>query len=76
MKLKTSITLSSELLEAIDARTREGQSRSDFIEAALRVFIAQLQRRERDARDIDLINRHADELRKEALDVLDYQVIP
>jgi hypothetical protein len=31
-------------------------------------------RADRDARDVDLINRHADRLNDEAADVLDYQV--
>jgi metal-responsive CopG/Arc/MetJ family transcriptional regulator len=32
MKVKTSITLSRELLQAVDARTGRGRSRSEFIE--------------------------------------------
>ncbi len=37
-------------------------------------MLAAKARAERDARDIDLINRHADRLNDEAADVLDYQV--
>jgi metal-responsive CopG/Arc/MetJ family transcriptional regulator len=76
MKVKTSITLSSDLLQAIDRATRKGQSRSDFIEVALGVFFAQMQRRERDARDLAILNEHADRLNAEAEDVLAFQVIP
>lgn len=75
MKLKTSITLSSDVLEAIDRRTPEGGSRSDFIEAALRVYFSQIERDERDARDLAALNRHADRLNEEAHDVLAFQVI-
>ncbi len=42
---------------------------------AVRVFLAQLKRRERDARDLEIINRNADALNAEAEDVLAYQVI-
>jgi metal-responsive CopG/Arc/MetJ family transcriptional regulator len=75
-KVKTSITLSSDLLKAIDRTARDGQSRSEFIEAALRVFFAQLQRRERDSRDLAIFSEHADRLNAEAKDVLTYQIIP
>ena len=74
MKVKTSITLSPDLLEAIDARAGRGRSRSEFIEAALRAFLDQTRRHERNARD--LLNRRAEQLNREAADVLSYQVIP
>ena len=76
MKVKTSITLSSDLLEAVDARTRRGQSRSQFIESALRTFLEQAARDERNVRDIEILNRRAERLNREAADVLTYQVIP
>lgn len=74
MKLKTSITLPSELLETVDRRVEAGQSRSDFIEIAIRVRLAQLDRDERDMRDLETLNRNADQLNAEAEDVLAYQV--
>lgn len=76
MKVKTSITLSSDLLEAIDARAGRGRGRSEFIEVAVRAFIDRQRREEQDARDIDILNRRADRLNREAADVLGYQVIP
>jgi metal-responsive CopG/Arc/MetJ family transcriptional regulator len=76
MKVKTSITLPSDLLHAVDHAAREGQSRSEFIEVALRAFFAQLQRRDRDARDVAILNEHADRLNADAEDVLAFQVIP
>jgi metal-responsive CopG/Arc/MetJ family transcriptional regulator len=74
MKVKTSITLSSDLLKTIDKLSGRNRSRSDFIEAALKAYIAQLVRNEQNSRDLEIINRRADELNKEALDVLLYQV--
>jgi metal-responsive CopG/Arc/MetJ family transcriptional regulator len=76
MKVKTSITLSPDVLEAVDARAGRGRTRSEFIEAALRAFLAQATRDERDARDLDILNRRAEPLNREAADVLTYQVIP
>ncbi len=76
MKVKTSITLSEDLLEAIDQRSAQFKNRSDFIEAAIRAFIAQMIRNEQNAKDLAIINRQADRLNQEAADVLPYQVIP
>lgn len=76
MKIKTSITLSEDLLEAIDQRSVQFKNRSDFIEAAIRAFIAQIIRDEQNAKDLAIINQRADRLNQEAADVLAYQVIP
>jgi Arc/MetJ-type ribon-helix-helix transcriptional regulator len=74
MKVKTSITLSEDLLKAIDKYTGEHKNRSEFIEDAVRAFIMQLIQRQQDARDLEIINQHADSLNREAADVLTYQV--
>jgi metal-responsive CopG/Arc/MetJ family transcriptional regulator len=74
MKVKTSITLSENLLKAIDKYTGEYKNRSEFIEEAVRTFIVQLIQRQQDARDLEIINQHADYLNREAADVLTYQV--
>lgn len=74
MKVKTSITLSNEILEAIDLHMGGYRSRSEFIETATRKFIAQLARKEAERRDLEIIDRHADSLNAEAEDVLTYQV--
>ena len=76
MKVKTSITLSRELLETIDARCAAHRSRSKLIEDALRLYMAQIIRNDENARDLEILNRRADVLNKEAGDVLGYQVIP
>lgn len=75
MKVKTSITLSEDLLEAIEERLAEYKNRSDFIEAAVREFLAKKVRDERDARDLEILNRNADELNREAGEVAEFQVL-
>ncbi len=74
MKRKTSITLSGALLHGIEEHAADYRSRSEFIEAAVRYFIAHLERRVAEEKDLAIINRRADALNKEAEDVLDYQV--
>ncbi|RIL05617.1 hypothetical protein DCC79_16000 [bacterium] len=73
MKVKTSITLSEDVLQAVDAMCNGHGNRSEFIERALRAFIAHRRREARDARDIEIINRNADRLNRDAADVLEYQ---
>jgi metal-responsive CopG/Arc/MetJ family transcriptional regulator len=74
MKSKTSISLSTEVLESIDRYSNEFRSRSDFLEQAARIFLARLARVECERRDLEIINRSADSLNAEAADVLAYQV--
>jgi metal-responsive CopG/Arc/MetJ family transcriptional regulator len=76
MKIKTSITLSEDLLETVDSMSVSYKNRSEFIEIALRKAIAQMIREQQDARDMEIINQHIDELNAEAEDVLSYQVSP
>ena len=73
MRLKISITLSEELLEAVDNRAKQQKrTRSGFIEAAVRAFIGRLTRDEQNARDLEIIDRRADFLNQEASEVLEY----
>ncbi|HJP95828.1 MAG TPA: ribbon-helix-helix domain-containing protein [Candidatus Saccharimonadales bacterium] len=74
MKVKTSITVDKDLLKAVDALSGKYKNRSEFIEAALQSYIAHLTRSEQNAKDLEIINRYADDLNREALDVLEYQV--
>ena len=74
MKVKTSITLSEDVLKAIDEYKGKYKNRSEFIEDAVRAFIIKLIRRQQDSRDLEIINQHADYLNREAADVLTYQV--
>jgi len=73
MKVKTSITLSEEILQAMD-ELLDGENRSAFIEDALRVYMRLLKKRERDLRDLKILNEKSDRLNREAQDVLSYQV--
>jgi len=74
MKVKTSVTLSEDVVKQLDAAVETGESRSQVIERMLRDSFARLERRARDLRDLELINRNADQLNEEAEDVLSYQV--
>jgi metal-responsive CopG/Arc/MetJ family transcriptional regulator len=74
MKVKTSITLSHEVMETIDQYIGEYRSRSEFLETAARKYIAQLVRKEAEQRDFEIINQNADSLNAEAFDVLTYQL--
>jgi len=73
MRVKISITLAEELLKAIDQRVEQQRTtRSNVIEAAVQTFIGRSTRAEQNARDLEIINRHADFLNREARDVLEY----
>ena len=74
MKVKTSITLSEDLLAVIDRRAKQFNGRSAFIEAAVRSYVAQKLRDQQNAVDLEILNRHAERLNKEAADVLGYQI--
>ena len=73
MKVKTSITLSPTILEAVDKVARKGENRSQAIERLLADGIAALERRADDARDRELLDRYADSLNAQTADVLSYQ---
>jgi metal-responsive CopG/Arc/MetJ family transcriptional regulator len=76
MKVKTSITLSKELLQEIDARIETQQrSRSEFIEEAVRAFLAGADRAALQAREAALLRTHAAALNAEMADILEYQVL-
>jgi metal-responsive CopG/Arc/MetJ family transcriptional regulator len=74
MKVKTSITLSDDLLQEIDRRSAEFRSRSEFLELAARSFLQRLARTELEQHDLSIINRRAEALNAEAEDALSYQV--
>jgi len=77
MKIKTSITLSADLLREIDARVEPQQrSRSEFIEEAVRAFLAGADRAALQAREAALLRKHARALNADMADVLEYQVLP
>jgi len=73
MKEKTSVTLSGDVLAAIDRLAGSKQSRSAFIERVLREFLRQRARAAVQARDLQRINAAAQRLNAEAADVMEYQ---
>ncbi len=69
--------LPESLLASIDQHARPLDSnRSAFIEAAARALIAHIDRDMQDVRDMEIINREADRLNREAEEILSFQVIP
>jgi metal-responsive CopG/Arc/MetJ family transcriptional regulator len=77
MKVKTSITLTKEVLQEIDARIKpQRRSRSEFIEEAVRAFLTNTDRIALQAREAALLRKHAAALNAEMADVLEYQVLP
>ena len=72
MKVKTSVTLSQDLLDAVDELARSS-SRSEVIERAVRDYLAARAREARDARDVEIMNRLADTYNAETADLLTYQ---
>jgi metal-responsive CopG/Arc/MetJ family transcriptional regulator len=73
MKEKTSITLSGDVLAAIDRMAGSKQSRSAFIEHILQEFLRERARAAIQARDLERINAAAQRLNAEASDVMEYQ---
>ena len=73
MKEKTSITLSGDVLAAVDRLAGSKHSRSAFIDRVLREFLRQRARAAVQARDLERINSAAERLNAEAADVLEYQ---
>ena len=72
MKFKTSVTLSEELVRALAADLTHG-TRSAFIEAAAWSHLRTLRRAAHDRQEQARIAAHAEELNREARDVLEYQ---
>ena len=72
MKVKTSVTLSEELLRALSEEV-ELRNRSAFIEEASWTYLQALRRAERDRKELAAIDAHVDELNREAREVLAYQ---
>lgn len=70
MKEKTSVTLSRDVLAGIDRLAGTKQSRSAFIESVLSEYLRQRARALVEARDLELLNRAADELSEEIEEVL------
>jgi metal-responsive CopG/Arc/MetJ family transcriptional regulator len=73
MKVRMSITLSSEVLAMVDHLAGSKVSRSEIIEHVLRLHFRHVSRRKIHGRDLKRINAAANRLNSEAEDVLTYQ---
>jgi predicted transcriptional regulator len=76
MKIKTSINLERETLRAVDRLAKPGSNRSRVIETAVTEFVRRQELTAREARDVEIINSHADEFAHLMVDVLEYQIEP
>ena len=76
MKAKTSVTLSKEVLKAVDRLAGSKNSRSAVIEAAVREYLKERERTFIYAHDLEILNRAADRLNREAEETLHYQADP
>jgi hypothetical protein len=73
MRVKTSVSLSTEILDQV-GHYASGGERSDFIEKALWKYLEFLRRDERNQQDLERINSASSFLNEEAEDTLAYQV--
>lgn len=76
MKVKTSISLSEDLVEGMDALLKKPglpSTRSAFLEEALRNYNATAERQARDSHDLGILNRRSRKLNREAADTLSHQ---
>ena len=73
MRVKISITLSEELLARLD---QVDKNRSALLERAALAYLAQLEKQIRDRKDIEIIDRNAERLNREAMDTVEYQQLP
>lgn len=72
MKIKTSVTLSAEILKTIEAITSKGQ-RSEFIEMALWKYLDLVEREKRNYNDKEIYETYAESLNEEAKDSIAFQ---
>jgi len=72
MKIKTSVTLSAEILKTIEAITSKGQ-RSEFIEMALWKYLDLVEREKRNYNDKEIYETYAERLNEEAKDSIAFQ---
>jgi metal-responsive CopG/Arc/MetJ family transcriptional regulator len=72
-KVKTSLTLSREVVKGIDRVAGKKRPRSAVVDDVLRGYLSHRERAAANARDAERINRLADELNAEMQDVLAYQ---
>ena len=72
MKVKTSVALEQDTLLAVDQMS-PGMSRSRVIEIAVTEYLDRRRKEQREARDLRILDEHADALNQEVEDVLSFQ---
>jgi metal-responsive CopG/Arc/MetJ family transcriptional regulator len=70
MRVKISVTLPEDLLSRLG---RVDKNRSAMLERAAVAYLIYLEKQARDQKDIEIINRNAQRLNREAADTLEYQ---
>ena len=73
MRLKTSVTLSEETVRALDEAAGTTSNRSVLVEVAVEEFLARRARAAREARDLEILDRRAEQLNREMRNVLELQ---
>jgi metal-responsive CopG/Arc/MetJ family transcriptional regulator len=77
MRVKTSVSLPADLLDALDeAAGPEGPNRSRMLEVAAREYLERRARERREVRDRKILNAAAAELNREMAEVLEFQAVP
>jgi predicted transcriptional regulator len=76
MKVKTSVTLSRTAVRALDRLAGRNGNRSAVAERAILEYARLRARADRNDRDRELIDGHADELNEELSEVLAFQAEP
>ena len=72
-KVKTSVSISREVLDAIDGLVGDTGQRSALVEQAVIEYIARHRRQKRGEQDRRLIDRHAEDLERDVEESLDFQ---
>ena len=75
MKVKTSVTLSEEILARIEENLDQSGNRSQFIETAVLYYLKQCQKSLRDTQDLSILNKNHIHLNREAEETLEFQNI-
>lgn len=73
MRVKTSITLPADLIARLD---RVDRNRSAVLERAARSWLAQVEREARDRLDLEIIEKNAERMNRDAEENLSYQSLP
>jgi metal-responsive CopG/Arc/MetJ family transcriptional regulator len=71
MKVRTSVTISSELL--VQLNELAGKRRSEIIETALQEYFKKKSHQKKIGSDVDIINKNADLINKQVAETLQFQ---